>query len=89
MPRIADCLLTDAAEHVAATHDLEARIDLGREDELGRLAAAFNTMLAALEEARISQHRLVTDASLELRTPLTSLRTNLIQSWLSHHVSFH
>ena len=70
-------LLTDAAEHVAATHDLEARIDLGREDELGRLAAAFNTMLAALEEARISQHRLVTDASHELRTPLTSLRTNI------------
>lgn len=70
-------LLTDAAEHVAATHDLEARIDLGREDELGRLAAAFNTMLAALEEARISQQRLVTDASHELRTPLTSLRTNI------------
>ena len=70
-------LLTDAAEHVAATHDLEARIDLGREDELGRLAAAFNTMLGALEEARTSQNRLVTDASHELRTPLTSLRTNI------------
>ena len=70
-------LLTDAAEHVAETHDLEARIDLGRGDELGRLAAAFNTMLAALEEARISQHRLITDASHELRTPLTSLRTNI------------
>ncbi len=69
--------LTDAAEHVAATRDLDARIDVVRDDELGRLASSFNSMLAALEEARISQQRLVADASHELRTPLTSLRTNI------------
>lgn len=69
--------LTNAAEHVAATRDLDARIDVVRDDELGRLAASFNSMLAALEEARLSQQRLVADASHELRTPLTSLRTNI------------
>lgn len=70
-------VLTDAAEHVAATRQLAARIEVNREDELGRLAEAFNGMLAALEDARTSQQRLVADASHELRTPLTSLRTNI------------
>jgi len=70
-------LLTEAAEHVAATRQLEARIEVDRDDELGRLGDAFNGMLAALEEARLSQQRLVADASHELRTPLTSVRTNI------------
>ena len=69
--------LTLAAERVAATHDLTASIPVDRDDEIGRLAASFNAMLAALEEARAGQQRLVADASHELRTPLTSLRTNI------------
>jgi len=47
------------------------------EDELSRLAASFNAMLASLSASRDLQAQLVTDASHELRTPLTSLRTNL------------
>jgi two-component system sensor histidine kinase MprB len=69
--------LTAAAEEVADTRRLEARIEVDRGDELGRLAAAFNDMLVALEESRMSQQRLVADASHELRTPLTSVRTNI------------
>ena len=69
--------ITTAAEHVAATKQLDAAIDVDRNDELGRLAASFNEMLAGLQESRDQQTRLVTDASHELRTPLTSLRTNL------------
>ena len=69
--------LTHAAEHVAETHDLNAAIPVDRQDEMGRLASAFNDMLGALEEARASQRRLVANASHELRTPLTSLRTNV------------
>jgi two-component system sensor histidine kinase MprB len=69
--------LTEAAEHVAATQDLEASIAVERQDELGRLAGAFNEMLAALDQSRRQQQQLVTDASHELRTPLTSLRTNI------------
>jgi len=69
--------LTDAAEHVAATQDLDARIDVDRGDELGRLARAFDTMLAALESSREQQRRLVRDAGHELKTPLTALRANI------------
>jgi two-component system, OmpR family, sensor histidine kinase MprB len=69
--------LTETAEHVTATGDLSERIETTRQDELGRLAASFNTMLAALEESSRAQRQLVADASHELRTPLTSLRTNI------------
>jgi two-component system, OmpR family, sensor histidine kinase MprB len=69
--------LTAAAEHVAQTQDLDASIDIQRRDELGRLAASFNTMLGALAASREQQRQLVADASHELRTPLTSVRTNI------------
>jgi two-component system, OmpR family, sensor histidine kinase MprB len=69
--------LTDAAERIAATRDLTLRIDASRQDELGRLAASFNTMLGALEQSVGAQRQLVADASHELRTPLASLRTNV------------
>ena len=69
--------LTGAAERVARTQDLGHRIELGGEDELARLAASFNTMLAALERSQLAQRQLVSDASHELRTPLTSVGANL------------
>jgi two-component system, OmpR family, sensor histidine kinase MprB len=69
--------LTGAAERVARTQDLGHRIQAGEEDELGRLAESFNTMLAALERSRLAQRQLVSDASHELRTPLTSVQANL------------
>jgi two-component system sensor histidine kinase MprB len=69
--------LTGATEKVTETGDLSERIEAHGEDELSRLAASFNTMLAALEESARAQRQLVSDASHELRTPLTSLRTNI------------
>jgi len=69
--------LTKATETVTATGDLTERIEPGGQDELGRLASSFNTMLGALEESTRAQSQLVADASHELRTPLTSLRTNI------------
>jgi two-component system sensor histidine kinase MprB len=69
--------LTLAAEQIAETQQLEHHIEVVRRDELGRLAASFNTMLAALGSSRAQQRRLVMDASHELRTPLTALRTNI------------
>ena len=69
--------LTKATERVAETRDLSERIEAHGEDELSRLAASFNTMLAALEESDRAKRQLVSDASHELRTPLTSLRTNI------------
>jgi two-component system sensor histidine kinase MprB len=69
--------LTQATETVTETRDLSERIETGGQDELGRLASSFNTMLGALEESTRAQQQLVADASHELRTPLTSLRTNI------------
>jgi signal transduction histidine kinase len=69
--------LTLAAENVAATGQLTERVEVRGDDELGRLAARFNAMLAALEESVGRQRRLVADASHELRTPLTAARTNV------------
>jgi two-component system sensor histidine kinase MprB len=69
--------LTAAAEHVAATQDLSATIEVTGDDELSRLARSFNSMLAALSASRHQQAQLVADAGHELRTPLTSLRTNI------------
>lgn len=69
--------LAAAAEHVAKTQELAARIDVHRNDEVGRLAHSFNSMLSALEGSREQQRRLVHDAGHELRTPLTAIRTNV------------
>ncbi len=68
--------LTAAVENIARTERLEP-IAVEGNDEVARLAAAFNAMLAGLAASRDRQRRLVADAGHELRTPLTSLRTNL------------
>jgi two-component system sensor histidine kinase MprB len=69
---------------VAATRDLGRRIAVEGDDELSRLARSFNAMLdslerstRALEASTSAQRQLVADASHELRTPVTTLRTNL------------
>jgi len=76
--------LMQTTEHVTRTQDLSGRIEPGGEDEIGRLASSFNAMLDALERSMTaldasvgSQRQLVADASHELRTPVTSLRTNI------------
>jgi two-component system, OmpR family, sensor histidine kinase MprB len=76
--------LTDAAEHVSETEDLSKRIVVAGDDEVAALASRFNAMLARLEASRneldevhSEQRRLIADASHELRTPVTSLRTNI------------
>jgi two-component system sensor histidine kinase MprB len=76
--------LTQTTEHVTRTQDLSERIAPTGEDEIGRLATSFNAMLDALERSMTaldasvgSQRQLVADASHELRTPVTSVRTNI------------
>jgi two-component system, OmpR family, sensor histidine kinase MprB len=69
--------LTRTATDVATTQNLDNPITVTRNDEIGRLATSFNSMLDALRTSREQQRRLVLDASHELRTPLTALRTNI------------
>jgi len=69
--------LTETAERIANTRDLTVRIGSYGNDELGRLAATFNSMLDELQRSLGAQRQLVMDASHELRTPLASLRTNV------------
>jgi two-component system OmpR family sensor kinase len=70
--------ITRQVDAVEATGDLSGRVamvDAG--DEVGRLAAAFDRMLARLQLAFGSQQRLVADVAHELRTPLTVARGQL------------
>jgi two-component system, OmpR family, sensor histidine kinase MprB len=69
--------LRDTAESIADTQDLTTPIPAGGTGEIGSLAHSFTTMVQALATSREQQQRLITDASHEMRTPLTSLRTNL------------
>jgi two-component system, OmpR family, sensor histidine kinase MprB len=69
--------VTEAARHIAQTEDLGRRIEVTSQDEVGELAARFNAMLDTLEGSIAAQRQLVADASHELRTPVTSLRTNI------------
>jgi two-component system, OmpR family, sensor histidine kinase MprB len=76
--------VAQAATYIGQTDDLSKRITVHADDEVGQLATRFNTMLehlegsrAALDESVRAQRQLVADASHELRTPVTSLRTNI------------
>jgi len=84
--------LTREARAIGEARDVGRRVaHPGRDDEVGRLAATFNAMLAGLDEASQAQQgayralrasyeaqrRFVADASHELRTPLTTIRANL------------
>jgi signal transduction histidine kinase len=59
--------------------DLTHRIDYGGRDEVGVLADSFNHMMDRLEEGFRLQRDFVSDASHELRSPLTVLRGRIEQ----------
>jgi heavy metal sensor kinase len=62
--------------HRITAHDLNRRLPVENpHDELGRLAAVFNVTLARLEDSFSALDRFVSDASHELLTPLTTLRS--------------
>lgn len=68
---------TEAVQHVAETEDLQA-VSVGYVGgDLGTLTQTFNRMLTRIASSRAQQDQLIVDASHQLRTPLTSVRTNL------------
>jgi two-component system OmpR family sensor kinase len=69
-------LLADTARSIGES-DLTRRIDVSGRDEIAQLARTFNAMLERLESAFASQRTFVSDASHELRTPITIVRGHL------------
>lgn len=70
--------LTETAQSISLSRDLSRRVETPTSfDELGRLAATFNDMLTSLETASQTQQRFVSDASHELRAPLTAIQGNI------------
>lgn len=71
-------VLTETAGAIASAKAFTRRVPVGSErHELGRLARTFNDMLTSLEQAYAAQQRFVSDASHELRAPLTVIQANL------------
>ena len=70
--------LTEAARAIARSGAFTRRVpaDMPR-DELGQLAETFNDMLDRLDRSSAAQARFVSDASHELRAPLTVIQANL------------
>lgn len=65
--------LERAASRIA-TGDLAARVPALGDDELGRLAQAFNAMAESLDQAERAKRQMIADVAHELRTPITVLR---------------
>jgi len=69
--------ITDTAALIESG-DLDRRLgDQGTDDEVGKLAATFDSMLDRLQAAMVVQRRLLSDVSHQLRTPLTVARGHL------------
>lgn len=75
--------IAQAAEEIGGG-DLTKRLNWGgRRDELGTLAARFDAMLARLEAAFARERQFISDASHELKTPLTVINANaqMLERW--------
>lgn len=64
--------MTATAEQIAAGSDLSRRIELGKSrDEFYKLGSSFNGMMNRLEESFEKERRFTSNASHELRTPIS------------------
>ncbi len=68
--------MTRAAQAMARG-DLAQRVQVTSDDEIARLAEAFNSMAASLAHAEELRRNLVADVAHELRTPIAVLRADL------------
>lgn len=66
--------MATATEHITASN-LGERLPVVTKDELGRLASSFNDLLSRLSASFSQQQQFMGDASHELRTPVSVIRT--------------
>ncbi len=75
--------MINTARSVSAT-DLNTRLNVvNSHDELKELAETFNEMLDRIQKSYEQQHQFVSDASHELRTPISVIQgyANLLERW--------
>lgn len=75
--------VTETAREISSS-DLGRRLEVsGPDDELKKLALTFNSMLNRLEKSFKSQKQFVSDASHELRTPISVIKgyVDLLDRW--------
>lgn len=75
--------ITSTAREISGT-DIHKRLQIsGPDDELTELASTFNSMLDRLEQAFSRERQFVSDASHELRTPISVVQgyINLLDRW--------
>lgn len=66
--------ITDTVQSIRDDGDLSRRIDLGSgQDEIYRLAATFDRMLASIEDSMKREQQFTSDVAHELRTPLSAM----------------
>lgn len=65
--------LTIAAQRMEEG-DLQQRVEVSSNDEIGELARAFNAMADSLSQAEALRRNMVSDVAHELRTPLSNIR---------------
>lgn len=68
--------MTRASQRMAEGHYSE-RVPAGGSDEVGQLAASFNTLAEKLEQVEAMRRRLIGDVAHELRTPLTAIKGSM------------
>jgi len=68
--------VTQAAERIAAGK-LRQQVRVPSHDEIGRLAQAFNSMSAQLQQSEQLRRQMTADTAHELRTPIAVLSGDL------------
>ncbi|MDD4923809.1 MAG: HAMP domain-containing sensor histidine kinase [Dehalococcoidales bacterium] len=76
-------LIVRPVRHIAKSaealgkHNLDRRVKVNSNDEIGSLAKSFNRMADSIQNTIESQKRFISDAAHELKTPLASMKTTV------------